>query len=875
MTTLRYLTSTLRRRAGETAGVVVAVALAVAFLASLGSFVSQSHSRLTERAAQRVPVDWQVQVTAGSDPEVAATALAGVPDVLGVRPVDYAKVPGLQAQTPDGLRTTGAAYVVSLPADYPAFAPGEVRPLVGAPGGPALQQQTASNLGAAPGATVQVLLAGGGSAPLQVGRVVDLPAADSFFQVVGAPAGAGASAPPDNVVLVGPDDFARLTAGTTAVHQLHVRFRHDTLPHDPAQAADLSTRRANAYAATVAGGALVGDSLGAALSAAREDALYAQLLVLLLGAPAVVLAGLVAALVVALRVDRQRRDLGLLRLRGASPGRSALLVGLPALVDGLLGAGVGVAGALLATRWALGHDAHLTPGWTAGAAGAGLVLALVAELSPVARLLRGGAPTVQETVSRTPSTRLPLPLRLGLDVVLLALSTVVFVLTARSGYKVVVVPEGVPVASVDHAALLAPALLWPGAALLVWRLTSAGLSVRRRGPAEDPRGRVADVRATVVRRRRRVVARGATGLAVAVAVTASTAVFTATYDRQARLDVALTVGSDVAVTLPADSRVPGPDPAALRRLPGVRAVEPLQHRLVYVGSDLQDVYGVDARTVGRAAPLQDAFTPGSTAAATFARLAATPDGALVSQETLHDYQLQVGDLLRLRVSTGNGAYSTAPFHVAGVITEFATAPRDSFVVANAAYLGSVSGSAQAQTLLVRTDHPRTVAAAVRRLVAAPAVVADTASAQAGVTTASGLAAADLSGLARLTYGFGLLLALASAVLALLVGLEQRRRSLVVLAVLGASRRQRARFVWSEARALVVAGVVGGVVVGGVVAAELVKVLNGIFDPAPTHPSVPLAPLAGLLGAVLLTTAVAAGIGARRLGRFDSSRLRDL
>ena len=301
----------------------------------------------------------------------------------------------------------------------------------------------------------------------------------------------------------------------------------------------------------------------------------------------------------------------------------------------------------------------------------------------------------------------------------------------------------------------------------------------------------------------------------------------------------------------------------------------MQHRLVYVGSDLQDLYGVDPTTVGRAAPLLDAFTPGSTITAALARLRSTPDGALVSQETLHDYQLNPGDLLRIRVSTGAGAYRVVPFHVAGVITEFATAPRDSFVVANSAYLAQVTGSGRPQTLLVKTDHPADVATAVRRAVPASAVVTDTASATAAVTSASGLAAADLTGLARLTLGFGLLLAVASGVLALVVGLAQRRRSLVILAVLGADVRQRSAFGWSETRALVAAGVLGGVLTGAVVAAELVKVLNGIFDPPPAHPSVPYAYLLVLLGSILTAVSLATVIGGRRLGRFDAAALREL
>lgn len=51
------------------------------------------------------------------------------------------------------------------------------------------------------------------------------------------------------------------------------------------------------------------------MSAAREDALDARLLVLLLGVPGLVLSAVVTGLVLSPRNDRQRRDLALLRLR--------------------------------------------------------------------------------------------------------------------------------------------------------------------------------------------------------------------------------------------------------------------------------------------------------------------------------------------------------------------------------------------------------------------------------------------------------------------------------------------------------------------------------------------------------------------------------
>src|SRR5258705_9897472 len=112
--TFRYVLQSLRRRPAETLAAAIAVALTVAFLATLGSFTAQTGSRLTVRAADRVPVDWQVQVTPGSDPTAALNALNGIPGLVGVRTVDYAKVSGLSTASASAeTRTTGAAYVVS------------------------------------------------------------------------------------------------------------------------------------------------------------------------------------------------------------------------------------------------------------------------------------------------------------------------------------------------------------------------------------------------------------------------------------------------------------------------------------------------------------------------------------------------------------------------------------------------------------------------------------------------------------------------------------------------------------------------------------------------------------------------------------------
>jgi putative ABC transport system permease protein len=335
----------------------------------------------------------------------------------------------------------------------------------------------------------------------------------------------------------------------------------------------------------------------------------------------------------------------------------------------------------------------------------------------------------------------------------------------------------------------------------------------------------------------------------------------------------------VAVVEPPGSAV-GPDGARdLTGVPGVRAVEPLMHRFAYVGPDLQDLYGVRAGTFGRVAALQDAFVPGSTVSRTLTQLRATPDGVLLSAETLHDYQLHRGDLIRIRLQTGRDhAYRPVDFHVLGQVTEWPTAPKDSFIVANSDYLTTQTGSDAVGTFLVSSSTPATTAHDLRSRLAqvgSGAQVQDISKAGSGVTSASGLAATDLSGLARLELGFGVLLALACSGLALVGGIVERRRALVLLAALGATPRQRGRFLATEARAIVVSGLVGGGVIGVTIAYLLVKVLTGIFDPPPASPAVPwtyLVTLVALVGAV--TVVVVAGVG-RLVARAGPSELRDL
>jgi putative ABC transport system permease protein len=343
------------------------------------------------------------------------------------------------------------------------------------------------------------------------------------------------------------------------------------------------------------------------------------------------------------------------------------------------------------------------------------------------------------------------------------------------------------------------------------------------------------------------------------------------------LDVALTVGSDVAVREPTSAHVSASNGQRLQHVSGVKAVVPQQHRFAYVGADLQDLYGIDPANIAKAAPLRNSFTPGQTVQHAIQSLARTPDGVLLAAETLHDYQLRPGDTIRIRLQTRpTGRYTPVAFHVVGQVAEWPTAPKDSFIVANSAYITRATGSADVGFFLVRTDNPRQTADRIRQLVGpSGATVDDIVSARSRVTTASGLAATDIAGLRRLELGFGSVLALAMFGLALLLSVLDRRRALVILGALGATTRQRGRFIAAEARAVLIGGVAGGAAIGATIAYLLVKVLTGIFDPAPDHATIPWAYLALLLGSSMVTASAVVVAMGRLVSRAGPSALREL
>jgi putative ABC transport system permease protein len=853
-------------RSGRLLGTAAGIAATVALITALGAFILVSSRQLTRRALEGLPVDWQIELSPGADERAIAAAARKASPVLELETVGYADIPAFETKAGGTVQTTGAGKVIGIGPDYLSNLPGQLRSMLGSTAGVMLAQQTAANLHASIGDRFTIQRFGLPPVELEVAGIVDLPNADAMFQGIGLSKGAAPQAPPDNVALIPLPDWHRLFDPQAAERpdtvrlQMHTLIDRSRLPASPEAAYADALATGHNLEAQMAGRGLLANNLAARLDAVRGDALYAKVLFLFLGAPGIAVAILLTLTVTGAGRAQRRRDQALLRVRGATIERILALAAGEALVAGSAGALIGVLLGWLAAATLLGAKVgdRAPIGWLAGAAAFGLALALLALLWPAWRDARSTSVIAERASIET--ERAPPWQRAYLDLLLLAGSAASFWLTASGGYQIVLAPEGVAATSIDYQAFIAPFLLWLGLGLLTLRLVTSGLRAGRSIIALSLRPLTGPLASVVAASLARQYGRLASGVALAVlafAFAASTAIFNWTYSAQALVDAELTNGADVAITAR-----PFEDAAAslaeIRSVPGVAAAEPMQHRLAYVGTDLQDLYGIDPARIGQATELSNAYFADGNAAATLALLAGTEDGVLVSDETVSDFQLSQGDTINLRIqSAADHQYHVVPFKLIGVVREFPTAPRDSFLVANASYVARMSQSGAAETVLIKTSAPPGgVAPAIRKLLADRPGVKVTDIGEASRIIGSSLTAIDLSGLTRLELSFSFLAIAAATGLVLGLGLADRRRSFAILALLGAKRSQIGGFLWSEGVILLLLGAAIGMLAGLAVAIMLVSMLTGVFDPPPNHLQIPAFYLLALMISAAAATSVA-------------------
>src|SRR5260370_21429954 len=170
---------------------------------------------------------------------------------------------------------------------------------------------------------------------------------------------------------------------------------------------------ANNVEERIAGSAALANNLAARLDGVRDDALYAKVLFLFLGAPGVVLAALVTAAIAGVGRARRMREQALLRIRGATLFETLINPAVEAAVIGIAGAVAGLILAFVALRlMGVSIDAPTVLGWGLLAAVAGLAFAVATIVVPAAQDAR--ILTVAQTRDRAEMTKPPLWERLWL-----------------------------------------------------------------------------------------------------------------------------------------------------------------------------------------------------------------------------------------------------------------------------------------------------------------------------------------------------------------------------------------------------------------------------------------------------------------------------
>ena len=884
--TLRWLAGLIAHRRGRLVAAAAGVAVAVALIASIGTFLAGSTASMTDRALARVPLDWQVQAGSGMSLPQLVRQVRAFPGVQTALPVEYARTTGYHASAGGATSSASSGLVLGVPGGYRAAFPRELRQFVGARSGVLIAQQMAANLGVGVGDRVFIGRSGMPAASVRVDGIIDFTAASELLLPVGVSASTQAPVP-DNVLIVPQarwhalfDALARAHPGLIR-HQVHANLAHGALPRDPSAAYARALGLAKNLETRTAGQAIVGNNLATALDAARGDSLYARVAFLFLGLPGALLAMLLTAAIAGAGAERRRRDQALLRARGATLAVLTRLALAESLLVGIAGGAVGLAAAMAIGAAAFGSTSFgAGSGASAGWAGVSLLAAVAIAALAIALPAWRDARSISVARARVVVPRTGGP-RWGPycpDLLAIAGAVLTYRATGGGNAQLVLVAEGSTQVSVNYWSFLAPMLAWIGVALLSYRLAELALRRGRGVIARASRllsGQLGGTVASSMFQQRSSIARALALIALTTCFAATTAAFNATYQQQAQADARLSNGADVVLAATGARGLPASLQRSVAHVPGVSVSEPLQHRYAYIGRDLQDLYGVRARTVVRNARLQDSWFGGGTASGLLATLARTPDGVLLSEEVVHDYQLHRGDRITMRLLDQRTRKAhPVRFRYVGVTKEFPTAPKDAYTIVNAGYVARATHDPSVSTLLLQTSgSPTGIGRRVRALAGSSASVSDINTNRALI--ASSLTSVELRGLTRVELAFALVLVAAATGLLLWLGLADRRRTFAIAHALGARSRQLGGFVWTETCFVTAGGIALGAVSAGGLTWMLVKLLTGVFDPPPAHAAVPWTYLAAL-GAIALLAVIAAGITTlRALGRPPLETLRDL
>ncbi len=686
--------------------------------------------------------------------------------------------------------------------------------------------------------------------------------------------------------------------------QVHIKIDRSMLPSDPTKAALQTDSLRRQLERQFPGQIKAVDNLSGAFKTAKADVLSAKILFIFLGLPGVALAAYLAKFAAELFADAQRREIGLLRTRGATPKQITSILAVTSLFLAMGGSVLGLLFGLLILLISAGSQvtAGINPfsasfdwGMFASSAGiallAGLILTFLAAFLPTFGTLQSEITQERRTVRRVEQP--PFWKRAYLDVILLVAAAIVLAVTQLNGGFKPTGNEGAAI-SLSFYIFLSPFFAWIGMTLLTLRLVEGGLATASRPLASlflRMFGDIGEIAGKSIARRTACISAATTVIALTLSFGISLAFFQQTYTQEKQLDSQYIVGSDIRFT-PALNTPQLPDFATQLQVPGVTGISGVaRDPQALVGSEKNTVYGIDVASFSKVAYLPDSFfvdgsssktidamrnrttnyAPGS-AQQVLDALANTPNGVIISVEQAEKYNILVGDPVLLRLyNRTTKQYSDVKALTVGLFTYFPTSAQDSDFILNRAFMTQSSGNPAMDYFLIKTDGTPATIASVTNTLAAQYKNVMPVRLQSTETVVkvdqSSLTSMNLGGLGAMERFYTLLVVSVGLAIFLLAMINERQREFGAMRALGANLKQLRRFIFAEALTIGGLSLVIGSIIGVGLAWLLVMLLGVVFTIPAKGLAWPAIELVSMTGFILVGMMLSTLLSTRRLAKI--------
>jgi ABC-type lipoprotein release transport system permease subunit len=426
--------------------------------------------------------------------------------------------------------------------------------------------------------------------------------------------------------------------------------------------------------------------------------------------------------------------------------------------------------------------------------------------------------------------------------------------------------------------VIVPIGIWLGGVLVLGRLVERVFAHLPLPRHHQFGGTLRGLLTRSIRRRSWAAASAVIMVGLIVALGASVASFSASYDQAKARDARFVVGSDVRVTpAPISALDHPPQYANQLQVPGIQTATPVVYGPLNTllesekNEDAANMAAVDPAGFAQLAPLLDTDFVGTTAANAMDALQRQPGGVFLGSELADLLDVEPGDDVQVLFARGTNHQRLSEMKVLGLFERLPGFPEGVDVLVNIKRQIQLIPSTDATFFLAATadGSDATLDRAVAELRDGPGST-DALQIETRATTLdkdqSSLAALNIRGLLTLDAAYALAMAAMAIAIFVFGLLLQRRREYVTLRAQGMQIGKLRSLLVTESLSAVVIGAGVGALVGGGMAYFLVTVLQPLFvlHPKVVLPRVDIAVLAALLLIVSVIASLSATTLIRRL-----------